>query len=254
MRPAISRQLAHLCVVCLLLFIPPAITQPTQTFTSGDQQVRLLELYTSEGCSSCPPADAWLATLLDHPGLWQDLVPVAFHVDYWNYLGWRDPLSDASFSERQRDYQRSGRVRAVYTPGFVLQGKEWRGWFSREPVPRAYARSAGTLQAEVDGNMLSARYTPPEAIDGPLSLNVALLGFDISRTIPRGENRGKVLTHQFAVTEHRTALSANSRWQLALPESDITQKMGIAIWVSHPHSPHPLQATGGWLNSSEARD
>ena len=67
----------------------------TLVFESEQQRVNLLELYTSEGCSSCPPAEAWLATLLDHPQLWEQLVPVVFHVDYWNQLGWEDPFSNS---------------------------------------------------------------------------------------------------------------------------------------------------------------
>jgi hypothetical protein len=75
-----------------------------QTFQSGPARVGLLELYTSEGCSSCPPAESWLSGLAGNDALWKDVVPVAFHVDYWDYLGWRDVFASSAFSERQRDY------------------------------------------------------------------------------------------------------------------------------------------------------
>ena len=69
-------------------------------FTSGSNQVHLIELFSSEGCSSCPPAEQWLGGLREAPGLWRDFVPVAFHVDYWDRLGWRDRFSSPSYSER----------------------------------------------------------------------------------------------------------------------------------------------------------
>src|SRR5437899_10682781 len=79
------------------------------TFQSSEKQTALLELFTSEGCSSCPPAEAWLSRLQDSTGLWRDVVPVAFHVDYWDYLGWRDRWAAKDFSERQRAYAASWR-------------------------------------------------------------------------------------------------------------------------------------------------
>ena len=105
------------------------------TFQSAEQQTALLELYTSEGCSSCPPAETWLSRLTDSPQLWRDFVPVAFHVNYWDYLGWRDPWAARQFSERQRNYAAKWRSDSIYTPEFVLNGKEWRDWPAYKSVP-----------------------------------------------------------------------------------------------------------------------
>src|SRR6202020_1540486 len=74
------------------------------TFQSGPQRVALLEVYTSEGCSSCPPAESWLSELKGSQGLWNEFVPVAFHVDYWNNLGWKDRFSDKQYTERKKSY------------------------------------------------------------------------------------------------------------------------------------------------------
>src|SRR6059036_3501 len=106
----------------IVLAMTAAITASAAetTFEVGPQRAQLLELYTSEGCSSCPPAEAWLSKLKDAPGLWRDFVPIAFHVDYWDSLGWKDPFAIKAYSERQRDYAASWRSRSVYTPGFVL--------------------------------------------------------------------------------------------------------------------------------------
>ena len=120
----------HNLILLLGIFAAAAVTAQTAsiTFQSSEAQTALLELYTSEGCSSCPPAESWLSRLKESPGLWKDFVPLAFHVDYWDYLGWRDPWAAREFSERQRAYAQGWRSENVYTPGFVLNGKEWRDW------------------------------------------------------------------------------------------------------------------------------
>ena len=117
------------CLALAILFSGFSLAQP-QVFSSGEQQTRLVELYTSEGCSSCPPADRWLTRFKTRPDLWTVYVPVAFHVDYWNYLGWADRFSRKAHTRRQARYKRQGGVNSVYTPGFVINGYEWRGFFS----------------------------------------------------------------------------------------------------------------------------
>src|SRR6186713_3438579 len=95
-------------------------------FESGKTRTHVIELFTSEGCSSCPPAEAWLSKLKDEPRLWRDFVPLAFHVDYWDRLGWRDPFAARQWTARQYDYSSRWNSSSVYTPGFVLNGREWR--------------------------------------------------------------------------------------------------------------------------------
>lgn len=127
------RLITNLCGgLCLLFFTASDVNAATPTlYESADEQVSILELYTSHGCSSCPPADAWLSKLVDRPGLWDEFIPLAFHVDYWNDLGWPDRFASKTFTDRQREYARQGYLSSVYTPGFVLRGDEWRGWFMR---------------------------------------------------------------------------------------------------------------------------
>lgn len=95
-------------------------------FESTKEQTGLLELYTSEGCSSCPPADRWLARLKEHPDLWRSFIPMALHVDYWDYIGWQDRFASAAHSKRQRRYAQEKSLTTVYTPGFLYNGQEWR--------------------------------------------------------------------------------------------------------------------------------
>jgi hypothetical protein len=91
---------------------------------SGPRTAALVELYTSEGCSSCPPADRWLSSLAGRDGV----VPLALHVDYWDYIGWKDPYAKREFSLRQRKLTQLQRMALVYTPQVLLQGRDFRGW------------------------------------------------------------------------------------------------------------------------------
>ena len=117
------------------LFAAVAAHAAPLEFQSREQQTSLLELYTSEGCSSCPPAESWLSQLKAKTGLWSDFVPVAFHVDYWDSLGWRDKWASPQFTERQRAYAAASASANVYTPEFVLNGAEWRNWFGLKGAP-----------------------------------------------------------------------------------------------------------------------
>lgn len=215
------------------------------TFSSGDRQVQLLELYTSQGCSSCPPADDWLNALENHPDLWRRIVPVAFHVDYWDYLGWRDIYAASEYSGRQRRYRTEGGIRAVYTPGFIVNGQEWKGWFARLPLPQA-SSPAPALVANLDGMKLAVQFVR----DGrERVLHAAILGFDIQTPVKAGENAGENLEHDFVVLAHDQHLSSNGQWNTDLPVARVrdAKRFALALWVSETGSQKPLQATGGWL-------
>lgn len=220
-----------------------------KTFSSGPERAALVELYTSEGCSSCPPADVWLGKLVDHPDLWERIVPVAFHVDYWNYLGWKDEFSKSENSQRQRRYQTEGAVKSVYTPGFVVDGGEWRGWFNGRSLPKARAEDAGVLHVSIENGVLHATYDNRQNNKQTLDLQVALLGFDLKTKVAGGENRGKDMIHQFVVLEKQSTRSLHRDWKIPLPKTDRnTAKLGLAVWVTSPGKQQPLQATGAWIN------
>src|SRR6266487_1374667 len=169
-------------------------------FQSEARQTALLELYTSEGCSSCPPAETWLSRLTESPGLWKDFVPVAFHVDYWDYLGWRDPWASKSFSERQRNYAKQWRSDSTYTPGFVLNGKEWRDWSGHEDGPKSAGMKTGVLTvSSSDTNRWHVSFAPANAAGANYEVHAALLAGGLSSNVKAGENRGRLLRHDFAV-------------------------------------------------------
>lgn len=213
-------------------------------FNSGPRQVTLLELYTSQGCSSCPPAERWVNELVKDEDLWSGIVPLAFHVDYWDYLGWKDKYADPENSARQRAYLRMGRTPGVYTPGMFVNGHEWRGWILRAN-PRASDKVPGNLSVTVKNNVVDATF---EAETRPYELHVALLGFDIATNVERGENRNSTLRQEFVVLEHQSYPSSNGYWHVPLPRADSrADRYGIAVWLSTQGNPAPVQAAGGWL-------
>ena len=194
---------------------------------SGTQRVALLELYTSEGCSSCPPADRWLADLGPAGLAPARVAPLALHVDYWNYIGWTDPFSQARFTERQQAYSARGGTRTVYTPQFILDGREYRGWFRGEnfarQVENANAQPASAAIAlrlaqvdqatlEVTGEVSVTETTAHERI----GVYVALYENNLANDVRAGENRGQRLRHDYVVRrlEGPLALPAGGRLTL----------------------------------------
>jgi hypothetical protein len=220
-------------------------------FESGAKQTALVELYTSEGCSSCPPAEAWLSKLKSDAGLWKDFVPLAFHVDYWDRLGWRDRFAAAAWTQRQYAYASLLRGDSVYTPEFVVNGNEWRDWF-RNHLPEATTR-AGILSATTtDGKRVSISYQRTD--ESKLEAHLALLGCEISSKIGGGENGGRQLIHDFVVLDNR-AMSMTKGGEIAHADiaiekfdEEVPQK-AVAIWITRAKQLAPLQATGGWLGN-----
>ena len=143
-------------VACLAL--PATLSVAAEArFGSGPQQTALIELYTSEGCSSCPPAEAWMSRLKDSPGLWKQFVPIAFHVDYWDRLGWRDRFSSQRWTERQRRYASLWQSESVYTPAVVVNGREQRG-LPGASLSQPNEKQAGVLDVTTsDGKNFSDR-------------------------------------------------------------------------------------------------
>lgn len=216
-----------------------------QVFQHQGTPPQLIELYTSEGCSSCPPADQRLSTLLDHSQLWQRFVPLAFHVDYWDYLGWDDPYAQNQFSQRQRAMKHSGQLRSVYTPGWLVDGQEWRGFFQRRDWPEQSIRGGNLLSAELKGRQLRVQY--PSGVDGfKLQASVAVLAFDQSSQIKAGENRGMQLEHQFVVAQLQQQ-TGTGEWSFELPAIDPTQKQALVVWLTRGNEAQPVQVVAGWI-------
>jgi hypothetical protein len=239
----------------LLLIVSSGAAADVLEYESSSQRTAVLELFTSHGCSSCPPADAWLSRFVDHPELWSRFIPMAFHVDYWNDLGWPDRFASADHSNRQRSYRQTGAIGSVYTPGFVLNGKEWRGWFRKRSPSLSTTENAGWLKLRVNpGKGVTATFQPDSAVkQGRFTAHLAILGFGLSSPIGAGENRGRTLEEDFVVLGTSNAAadenSGPSTWTLSWPElrESKAKRSAVVVWLSRPDHPAPIQATGGWL-------
>ncbi|MFT2097979.1 DUF1223 domain-containing protein [Marinomonas sp. 2405UD66-6] len=235
---------ASLALMPLLIF--QVHTIQAQEWHSGTKQAQLVELYTSEGCSSCPPADKWLSTLKDHPALFDGLVPVAFHVDYWNYIGWEDPFASPVHTQRQQTYARVGHISQMYTPGFVIDNKEWRAWFRGQKALPASNKTSGELSVVLnDNNILDVNYSQNQDME----LHVTYLGMGLSTNVKAGENRNRQLHHDFVALNYLT-LPGTQSWKLLLPSipEKGQERTALAVWVSDRNTKEVLQAVGGYLN------
>src|SRR3989475_6638644 len=227
-----------LCLSVMLVVTVNAQNTPL-TFQSSGKQSSLIELYSSVGCSSCPSAETWLTRLKESPALWKDFVPLAFHVDYWDYLGWRDPWANKSFSDRQRAYAKQWRSDSIYTPGFVLDGKEWRDWSGRKDGPKSAGVKAGVLTVtSSDTNRWQVSFAPANAASADYEVHAALLAGGLSSNVKAGENRSRLLSHDFVVlTFAKTSLIrrgdvAQGEFVLSKQRNASKSDFALAVWIT----------------------
>jgi hypothetical protein len=245
--------------VCFLIGLLGALScagTASERFSSGPAQVSLIELFTSEGCSSCPPADRWLGELRAKPGLWHEFVPLEFHVSYWDSLGWRDRLSTRSFTERQYAYASTWGSANVYTPCFVRNGVQWKPAWGAPGEPGLLT---GTLAVEIgDDGVCHAEFRPgpaAQAAPGGHEIHLAVLGGGISSRVTAGENKGETLGHEFvvlgladcALSREPGVPAEHAAFALPRPMATDTSRSALAAWVTLRGELAPLQATGGWL-------
>lgn len=192
----------------LKTLLTPALTAAFLLSASGQatsaQEARpltVVELFTSQGCSSCPPADKFLGDLA-LTGDSDDVLALSFHVDYWDNLGWPDPYSSADNTERQRDYASRMNLRYVYTPQMVVQGSLQATGSDRNAIKRhiAKARNLPRIALNVDRQGNSLAVLLPDSTQ-PMNADVFMVVFDKEHTtdVKRGENRGKTITNRNVV-------------------------------------------------------
>jgi hypothetical protein len=212
-----------------------------------------VELFSSEGCSSCPPADRWLSSLRQNSELWKSFVPLEFHVDYWNHLGWIDRNAKASFTLRQRDYARSWGTGTVYTPGFVLNGQEWRpsSGESRDMIQRG--PRVGELEViRISGDSYRIVFHA-QGNHAVLELHGAVLGNGLVTQVGAGENKGATLKHDFVVLAlnqspmKKEGLTFTSEMEIKPSVAGVAAERSVAFWVTEGDGQKPIQAVGGDL-------
>ncbi len=225
--------------------------------SSSDRVTALVELYTSEGCSSCPPADRWLSSLGARGYAPQRVVPIALHVDYWDYIGWKDPYAKREFSARQRKLAQLQRATVVYTPQVMLQGQDFRRWGTLafdEAVAKinaqpAKARIALRLDTSgADAFEVEARAELLDASQREAALYLAAYENKLVSRVSAGENRGETLTHDYVVLEWQGPYAFGSgtrlseRRKLPLLPRAIAKNSGVVAFVQNRGTAEVLQA------------
>ena len=225
----------------------------SNTFTSGENKVSLVELYTSQGCSSCPPADEWLSDLKREDQLFKKFIPLAFHVTYWNYIGWNDVFANSKNDDRQKKYSRDiWKRNSVYTPQFIIDTKEYRQWFRNKNLPTFSNKYAGDLTVTLQkDNHLMIEYHNKNIKKKDVIIHIVLQGFDYSISIHRGENSNKKLKHDFVVLKHikRDSLIQDNKlkYKLKLPfEIRGNNRKALVVWISDKNYTQ-LQAVGNYI-------
>jgi hypothetical protein len=182
-----------------------AATPSACALHSGPLRTPVIELYTSEGCSSCPPADQWLSALKDSSG---PVVVQAFHVGYWDYIGWVDRFATPAHTQRQRELASANRLSSIYTPQLVRNGRDWPDWRHTRPqqavasaAATAPARAAIHLQQTDSVDGFSARVTPGAGIT-QWSAYWTVTEHGHQSRVKAGENRGEFLQHDYVVRQY----------------------------------------------------
>jgi hypothetical protein len=255
-----ARDAVAACAGVLLGLSAPSPSWSAQCVKqSPAHTVALVELYTSEGCNSCPPADQWLSRIARNSHSEDVVIPLSLHVDYWDRLGWADRFADPRFGERQRELVRWSGSRTIYTPGVFLNQREFRDWSSgpqfRDAIQQINKRPAAAdirlqlVHAAPAQLTLNAKFSiRPGAAAGHAQAFVALFEHRLETDVKAGENRGVLLHHDSVVrawvgpvevgrdgTTYTAPLPIDGGWN--------AKNLGIAAFVQEPRAGQVLQAT-----------
>lgn len=218
-------------------FASPAATCQAE---SGPMLTPVIELYTSEGCSSCPPADRWLSTLKPASAGGQAVVQ-AFHVSYWDYIGWIDRFAAPAHTTRQKQVASQNRLSSIYTPQLVRNGQDSRDY--ARPLPGTEPARARIALQQVTPDAFEAIVTP-QAAAGAWAAYWTVTEHGHSSKVKTGENSGELLQHDFVVRQYVPAGSyrGNSKLTLRAVPGDRGHARQVNLVVFDPLSGKPLQA------------
>jgi hypothetical protein len=239
-RPSPPRRLAAPAAALALAVASAAAQAGTCNATSGITVPTVVELYTSEGCSSCPPADQWLSSLKGR----SDVVRLAFHVDYWDRLGWKDRFADAAYTQRQHEVSQRAGARFVYTPQVVVNGADYRDW---PALPRGAPQAAPiriSLSQEVDTYVATVVRGP--AAPTRLSAYWVLTEDGHVSEGKAGENAGVTLHHDAVVRDYRPVATVGAeplRYTPTRP-SKSGARTHLHLIVVDAGTGRPVQAVG----------
>ena len=232
-------------LVALLLFVYPLFLH------AGDRTPIVVELFTSEGCSSCPPADAFLAQLEHQPIPGADIIPLGLHVDYWNYIGWKDRFSSPLMTARQQRYTTALHLDSAYTPQLVIDGQSEFVGSDTQKIRQAIEHAAATPKQVMielslsSANALNVRI--PGSTRQSSEVLLAITETNLTTSVGAGENHGRTIHHAAVVRELRSLgpLSSNgfsSSVPLALARDWNRENLRAVIFVQEKDSRHILGA------------
>lgn len=231
---------AHSLALAATLIAPLAAwsaTEPACLAVSGPQRVPVIELYTSEGCSSCPPADQWLSRLRGQP-----VVAQAFHVAYWDYIGWKDRFASPLHEQRQRALARADGSGGVYTPQVRRDGLDWPAW-RHQPLASqrpAAARASIELRRVEGAQRFEARVRPGPGVTGWTAYWTVTEDAHGSQ-VRAGENDGAYLQHDFVVRQYVP---------LSRPQQG-EQTLTLHAWPAQPQHPRRINLVVSAVESGE---
>lgn len=257
-----------------------AVVDDIKSVTSPDNRVVLLELYTSEGCSSCPPADRFLSELKSAGISDKQLIPMAFHVTYWDYIGWKDQFAKKQHDQRQRALAHKKKSSTVYTPQFVLSGEDYRSYATFSEDVNKLAKQKATVDLVLTAQILSAQKnagqqnvgqenTSQEKVNKQdaetlklslksdisaseikdVSFYLAVIENNLASDVNDGENEGEHLRHDYVVRQfigpyfQSKPENQQSREQIiVLQPGWKRQDLSIVAFAENPHTGEVLQA------------
>lgn len=228
-----------------------ALAAPASAETTLSRPKAVVELFTSQGCSSCPPADALLTGLAEQ----DDVIALAYHVDYWDYVGWKDTFAKAAFSDRQRDYAQSWGSSRIYTPQMVVNGAKGVVGSRRAEVMAALDGSSMPLSVDIAkaDNMLKITIAPDRALDDAVVWMVTYLDrADVA--IDKGENAGKSMVYTQVVTDRQVLgmweSASGATIKLPIPQVLAEPSTGIAVIVQQEKDgmPGPILGAAAFEN------
>lgn len=256
--------------ILILIFLAAAFASlllfsrwPAHSFASSDaKQPVILELFTSEGCSSCPPADSLLAKLSEEqPFDGVEIIALEEHVDYWDRQGWTDPFSSPDFTHRQEEYARVLPEGGVYTPQMIIDGRaQFVGsrthdthdqirWAAAHPKSRLLLTSASSSNSHSRSYALSLDPSSPSLAASPLELWVAITEKNLHSDVTAGENSGHTLQHAPVVRQLRKLqslsppLTSPLTFTIDLRKNWLPANLTVVAFLSDPHS-HQIQVAG----------
>lgn len=247
MKPCRSARVMLACLSCVVA--AEASAASACVASSGAQRAVLLELYTSEGCDSCPPADRRLSQIKGHPEYAGRVVPLAFHVDYWDRLGWADRFASPQYTQRQYTMAGLAKSRLVYTPQFLKNGRDWRS--AGSPID-------GMAETRPGANIVLELGSPgagPLLVGGEVSgvgaaaeTYLALYENNLESQVRAGENSGKTLRHDYVVRRLIGPLAPDREGRVSLRQQIVLEPgwkradLGVAVFVQDKATGETLQA------------